>query len=268
MPGRAVLPPSGNGPPRRARQGTPRPGREGAAKAVILLSGGLDSCTAGAWAKAEGHALHAVSFDYGQRHRRELAAARRVGKALGVASHRVLKVPLGALGGSALTDRAIAVPDAPAKGTIGQRIPATYVPARNTVFLGLALAVAEVEGAQAIVIGANALDYSGYPDCRPAFLEAFERMANLATKAGAEGRTVKVLAPLLHLTKRDIVLLAHRLEAPLHLTWSCYRGGARPCGACESCVLRAEGFAAAGLPDPAVVGPRRGGAARRARAVA
>jgi 7-cyano-7-deazaguanine synthase len=229
---------------RQAKQAPP------GSAAVLLLSGGLDSCTAGAMAQEQGYALHAVSFDYGQRHRKELAAAAKVGRALGVASHRVLKVPLGGLGGSALTDKAIAVPDAPAKGKIGQRIPSTYVPARNTVFLGLALAVAEVEGAQAIVIGANALDYSGYPDCRPEYLEAFERMANLATKAGVEGRGVRILAPLLRLSKADIVREALRLGAPLGHTWSCYRGGTAACGTCESCVLRLEGFRKAGAVDP------------------
>jgi len=218
----------------------------------VLLSGGLDSTTAAAWAKAEGHDLVAVSFDYGQRHKKELTRAKQVAKALGLRSHHVLKVPLGQLGSSALTDKAIAVPRAPRSEKIGQRIPSTYVPARNTVFLSLALAVAEVEGATALVIGANALDYSGYPDCRPEFLQAFETMANLATKAGIEGQGVQVLAPLLRLSKRDIVLLGNRLQAPLGLTWSCYRGGAHPCGTCESCVLRAKGFAEAGVPDPAL----------------
>jgi 7-cyano-7-deazaguanine synthase len=175
-----------------------------------------------------------------------------VAKDLGVASHRTLRVPLDRIGGSALTDPAIPVPAAPRKAhAIGQRIPATYVPARNTVFLSLALAHAEVVGAQAIVIGANALDYSGYPDCRPAYLRAFERMANLATKAGVEGRRLRVLAPLLRLGKADIVRLGSRLGAPLGRTWSCYHGGRRPCGACESCVLRSRGFAEAGVPDPA-----------------
>ena len=226
----------------KAKAGRPKP------RAVVLLSGGLDSATAAAWAKAEGYELHALSFDYGQRHRRELASARKVAKALGARDHKVLKVPLGALGGSALTDRRIAVPKA---GTsIGARIPATYVPARNTVFLALALADAEVVGAEAIVIGANALDYSGYPDCRPEYLEAFERMANLATKAGVEGRRLRLLAPLVELSKADIVRLAGQLGAPLHLTWSCYRGGAKPCGTCESCVLRRKGFEQAGLKDP------------------
>ena len=220
-------------------------------QAVVLLSGGLDSATAAAWAKTEGYALHALSFDYGQRHKRELASARRVAKALGVVGHQVLKIPLGQLGGSALTDKAIAVPDAPRRAsTIGSSIPSTYVPARNTVFLSLALAYAEVVGAEAIVIGANALDYSGYPDCRPEYLAAFERMAGLATKAGVEGRKMQVLAPLLELSKADIVRLAGRLDAPIQATWSCYRGGKAPCGRCESCVLRRKGFESAGIEDP------------------
>jgi 7-cyano-7-deazaguanine synthase len=221
-------------------------------KAVVLLSGGLDSTTAAAWAKREGYDLYALSFDYGQRHRKELTRAKAVAKTLGAKEHKVLKVPIGDLGHSALTDRSIPVPKAPKASAIGARIPSTYVPARNTVFLALALGYAEVVGAAAIVIGANALDYSGYPDCRPEYLEAFERLANLATKAGVEGRTVKVLAPLLHMAKRDIVQAARDLDAPIGLTWSCYRGGARPCGTCESCVLRAKGFAEAGVPDPAL----------------
>ncbi|MEK6975196.1 MAG: 7-cyano-7-deazaguanine synthase QueC [Candidatus Thermoplasmatota archaeon] len=228
-----------------ARRSRPSGGKP---RAVVLLSGGLDSTTAAAWAKAEGHDLYAVSFDYGQRHRRELASARKVAKALGVVEHRVLKVPIGALGGSALTDKSIAVPKA--GKTIGDRIPSTYVPARNTVFLSLALAYAEVVGARAIVIGANALDYSGYPDCRPEYLTAFETMANLATKAGVEGKPLRILAPLVDLSKADIVRLGMRLKAPLELTWSCYRGGARACGTCESCVLRRKGFEAAGVVDP------------------
>lgn len=240
------------------RTGAPAAG--GRPRAVVLLSGGLDSATAAAWAKAEGYDLHALSFDYGQRHRRELAGAKAVAKALGAREHKVLRLPVGELGHSALTDRSIAVPDAPKPGpggrAIGSTIPSTYVPARNTVFLAFALGHAEVAGASAIVIGANALDYSGYPDCRPEYLEAFERMANLATKAGVEGRTVKVLAPLLHMSKRDIVATAQRLGAPVALTWSCYRGGRRPCGTCESCVLRAKGFAEAGIADPALEPPR------------
>jgi 7-cyano-7-deazaguanine synthase len=237
-------------PPAAKRTAKARP------RAVVLLSGGLDSATAAAWAKAEGHDLYALSFDYGQRHKVELARAKAVAAALGTRDHKVLRLPIGDLGHSALTDRSMAVPDAPRQGpgaaAIGSSIPSTYVPARNTVFLSFALGYAEVVGASAIVIGANALDYSGYPDCRPEYLEAFERMANLATKAGVEGRTVKVLAPLLHMSKRDIVETARRLKAPIAQTWSCYRGGRVPCGTCESCVLRAKGFAEAGVPDPAL----------------
>jgi 7-cyano-7-deazaguanine synthase len=221
---------------------------------VVLLSGGLDSTTAAAWAKAQGHDVYALSFDYGQRHKKELERAKAVAAALGAKEHKVLRLPIGELGHSALTDRSIAVPDAPRGSAIGAAIPSTYVPARNTVFLSFALGYAEVVGAEAIVIGANALDYSGYPDCRPEYLEAFERLANLATKAGVEGRTVKVLAPLLHMSKRDIVETARRLKAPIAQTWSCYRGGRVPCGTCESCVLRAKGFAEAGVPDPAIAG--------------
>jgi 7-cyano-7-deazaguanine synthase len=239
-----------------AGKGRAKPARASRPRAVVLLSGGLDSTTAAAWAKAEGHDLYALSFDYGQRHKRELACAKRVAAALGVREHKVLRLPIGDLGHSALTDRSIAVPDAPKPGAggaaIGSSIPSTYVPARNTVFLSFALGYAEVVGATAIVIGANALDYSGYPDCRPEYLAAFEGMANLATKAGLEGRTVKVLAPLLHMSKRDIVQTARRLKAPIAQTWSCYRGGRAPCGTCESCVLRAKGFAEAGAADPAL----------------
>lgn len=225
-------------------------------RAVVLLSGGLDSTTAAAWAKSEGFDVFALSFDYGQRHKKELQSARAVGRALSVKAQKILKVPIDDLGGSALTDKSIAVPDAPTRARIGAAIPVTYVPARNTIFLSFALGYAEVVGASAIVIGANALDYSGYPDCRPEYLQAFEAMANLATKAGAEGQTVKVLAPLLRLGKADIVRLALRLKAPLRVTWSCYRGGAKPCGTCESCVLRAKGFAEARAADPALPGGR------------
>jgi len=221
------------------------------ARAVVLLSGGLDSCTAAAWAKAQGNDLYALSFDYGQRHKRELQGAQDVAKALKAKAHHVLKVPLGQLGASALTDRKIEVPDAGPASSIGSRIPVTYVPARNTIFLSLALGYAEVVAAQAIVIGANAVDYSGYPDCRPEYLAAFERMANLATKAAVEGHPVRIQAPLLHLTKPEIVRLAVELKAPISKTWSCYRGGRAPCGRCESCVLRRRGFVDAGIADPA-----------------
>ncbi|MES2153516.1 MAG: 7-cyano-7-deazaguanine synthase QueC [bacterium] len=219
-------------------------------RAVVLLSGGLDSCTAAAWAISQGYELHALSFDYGQRHKKELVSAGQVAAALKVRSHRILKLPIGALGGSALTDKAIPVPDAPRQAKIGATIPVTYVPARNAIFLSFALGHAEVAGASAIVIGANHLDSSGYPDCRPAFLAAFEAMANLATKAGVEGRGLRILAPLIDKDKADIVRLAAKLKAPIQHTWSCYRGGAKACGTCESCVLRLRGFAQAGLKDP------------------
>lgn len=227
----------------------PRPDGVARPRAVVLLSGGLDSCTAAAWAKSEGYDVYAISFDYGQRHKKELTSAKKVAAALKVKRHQVLRLPIGELGGSALTDKSIAMPDAPKKGKIGAAIPVTYVPARNTIFLSVALGYAETVGASAIVIGANHLDYSGYPDCRPEYLEAFEKMANLATKAGVEGRTVNVLAPLLQLNKRDIVKLAIQLKAPIHHTWSCYRGGTKACGTCESCVLRLAGFKAAGVTD-------------------
>jgi 7-cyano-7-deazaguanine synthase len=216
---------------------------------VLLLSGGLDSATCLALVSRWGWTVHALSFDYGQRHRVELRAARALARRYGVASHRVIAIPsFGALGGSALTDRSIRVP----KRALGaSRVPVTYVPARNTLFLAFALGAAETAGATEIVIGANALDYSGYPDCRPAFLRAFERAANLGTKAGDEGRRFAIRAPLLALTKADIVRLALALGLDPGLTTSCYDPGpsGRPCGACDSCLLRAKGFAEAGAQD-------------------
>ena len=215
--------------------------------AVVLLSGGLDSATCLALARAEGYACHALSVDYGQRHRVELQAARRVARSLGAASHRVVSVDLGAIGGSALTDPAIAVPETPAEG-----IPVTYVPARNTTLLSLALGLAEALDLRRIFIGANAVDYSGYPDCRPAFIEAFEALANLATRAGVEGDGFRVHAPLIALTKAEIISLgvAHGLDYAL--TVSCYQADehGRACGVCDSCRIRRAGFEAAGLEDP------------------
>ncbi len=225
-----------------------------AKKAVVLLSGGLDSTTSAAIARSRGYELYALSFDYAQRHKKELDCARAVADALGVARHEVLDLPLGRLGGSALTDAAIDVPDAPdpAAGgaAIGEQIPATYVPARNTVFLSLALAYAEVVDADAIYLGINAMDYSGYPDCRPEYLEAFQRVADLATKQGVEGHGPRLEAPLVEMTKADIVRAGLEHGAPLESTWSCYRGGDAACGTCESCVLRLRGFEAAGVEDP------------------
>jgi len=216
-------------------------------KAVVLLSGGLDSATTLAIARESGYACQCLSVDYGQRHRAELEAAGRVAKALGAEVHRVIRVDLAAFGGSALTDPAIPVPRAPSSG-----IPVTYVPARNTVLLALALAWAEVLGAQDIFFGANAVDYSGYPDCRPAFIAAFQTLANLATKAGIEGRGFRIHAPLIELPKAEIIRRGTALGLDYGLTLSCYQADdqCRACGVCDSCRLRAEGFRAAGLPDP------------------
>ena len=220
-------------------------------KAVLLLSGGLDSYTAGAIARADGHELYALTVRYGQVHAAEIDAARRVARALGVVQHMELDVPLSKLGGSALVgdgeipkDRALDTTD----------IPATYVPARNTVFLSLAMAWAEVVGARAIVIGINALDYSGYPDCRPEFLRAFEHLASLATKAGIEGHRLSIVAPLLELSKADIIRRGLSLNVNYALTLSCYdpTPHGRPCGRCDSCRLRARGFEEAGAVDPSL----------------
>jgi 7-cyano-7-deazaguanine synthase len=215
--------------------------------AVILLSGGLDSATVLAIAREAGYACHALSLDYGQRHNAELAAAARVARSLGAVEHRVMRLGLGDIGGSALTDDAIAVPEAPTEG-----IPATYVPARNTVMLALALAWTEVLGARDIFIGVNAVDYSGYPDCRPEFIAAFEHMANLATRAGVEGAQLRVHAPLQHLSKSQIIRRGIELGVDFGQTVSCYQADAdgRACGRCDSCRLRREGFLAAGIPDP------------------
>ena len=215
----------------------------------MLLSGGLDSATTLAIARREVGACYALTLDYGQRHRIELDAARRVAKSLGAADHRVAAFDLSWIGGSALTDPEIPVPDRASDG-----IPVTYVPARNTVFLSLALGWSEVLDAEAIYIGANAIDYSGYPDCRPAFLEAFERLAHVATRAGVEGRGVAIRAPLLKLSKAEIIQTGTRLGVDFTLTVSCYDPDAagRACGVCDSCRLRAEGFRAAGVADPTI----------------
>jgi len=217
---------------------------------VVLLSGGMDSAVAAAWAQAQGHRWIALSVDYGQGPSVELQAAGRVAAALGAEERLVLFVDLRAVGGSALTGGGPIPRDGAAAADGG--IPATYVPARNTILLGLALAVAEARGAGAIVIGANAIDYSGYPDCRRAFLEAFGRVAETGTRAGVEGRAPVVLAPLLDLSKAGIVALGARLGVPFEATVSCYDPDAegRACGRCDSCRLRREGFAAAGIPDP------------------
>jgi len=223
----------------------------GTPRAVCLLSGGLDSSTCLAYARRQGFACYALSFDYGQRHKIELDAATRVACALGAERHLVAKIGLDAFGGSALT-APIDVPKSRALEEMSTGIPVTYVPARNTIFLSFALAWAEVLGSSDIFIGVNALDYSGYPDCRPEFIEAYEHMANLATKAGVEGRTrLKIHTPLLRLTKAEIVKLAGQLGVDFSLTFSCYDpdSAGRPCGQCDACLLRRKGFEEAGLAD-------------------
>ncbi len=216
-------------------------------RAVVLVSGGLDSATVLALAAASGARCHALTFDYGQRHRVELDAARRVARQLGAADHRVVRLDIGWMGGSALTDARIAVPQESTPG-----IPVTYVPARNTIFLSIALGWAEVLDARDIYIGANAVDYSGYPDCRPEFIRAFENLANLATRAGVEGQGFQVHAPLMHMHKQEIIRTGARLGVDYALTLSCYDpdAGGLACGRCDACRLRAQGFAEAGIADP------------------
>lgn len=216
-------------------------------RAVVLLSGGLDSATTLAIARADGYECHALSVDYGQRHRAELKAAARVAALLGAASYRELPLPIGAFGGSALTDPSIDVPEHGGDG-----IPVTYVPARNTILLSVALGLAEVLDADAIFIGVNAVDYSGYPDCRPEFIDAFQQLAEVATKQGVEGRSVHIEAPLIGMTKAEIVRRGTELGVDYSVTVSCYRADdeGRACGRCDACRLRSEGFRAAGIDDP------------------
>ena len=224
----------------------------GPMKAIVLLSGGLDSATALAVAQRDGYDCIALSFDYGQRQRAELAAAARVARTMGVIDHRVLKLPLNEIGGSALTDHALEVPEQPGTG-----IPVTYVPARNSIFLSLALGVAEVAEAGAIYIGINAVDYSGYPDCRPEFIAAFATLARLATRQGVEGRGVEIRAPLIDLGKADIIRLGNTLGVDYSLTVSCYQANqsGEACGVCDACRLRRAGFAASGIGDPTHYAP-------------
>jgi 7-cyano-7-deazaguanine synthase len=216
-------------------------------KAVVLLSGGLDSATTLAIANDQGYACYALSLDYGQRHHAELAAAQRVAASLSVVEHKVISLDLSNIGGSALTDRRIAVPEQPGEG-----IPVTYVPARNTIFLSLALGWAEVLGAWDLFIGVNAVDYSGYPDCRPEYIQAFQRLSQLATRAGVEGGSFQVHAPLIEMSKAGIIQTGSRLGVDYALTVSCYAAdeAGRACGRCDSCRLRAAGFAEAGIDDP------------------
>lgn len=217
------------------------------AKAVVLLSGGLDSATVLAIARDEGYQCYALSLDYGQRHHAELAAARRVAESLQAVEHKILPIDLTSIGGSALTDSAVEVPDHSDSG-----IPVTYVPARNTIFLSLALGWAEVLGAWDLFIGVNAVDYSGYPDCRPEYIEAFQALCQLATRAGVEGGSFRLRAPLIELSKAGIIQTGHRLGVDYGMTVSCYAAdeSGRACGRCDSCRLRARGFAQAGVEDP------------------
>jgi 7-cyano-7-deazaguanine synthase len=221
------------------------------ASAVVLLSGGLDSATCLAIARKEGYTVHAISFRYGQRHEYELDRAERLARAFGVASHRIVDINLGQFGGSALTDRRIDVPKSDSVEGVGTDIPVTYVPARNTVFLSLALAFAEVVGSRDIFIGVNALDYSGYPDCRAEFIAAFEAMANLATKSAVQGATVKIHTPLLHLSKAEIISLGLGLGIDYSMTLSCYDPAPAgvACGRCDACLLRKKGFALNGIVE-------------------
>lgn len=223
------------------------PARGAREKAVVLLSGGLDSATVLAIARERGYECYALNFDYGQRHRAEMSAARRIAEEMGAAEYRIMRVDFGGIGGSALTDPGIDVPTSPSEG-----IPATYVPARNTVFLSLALAWAEVLGARRIFIGVNAVDYSGYPDCRPEYIEAFQRMADLATRAGVGGAHFRIETPLIAMSKADIIRAGLRLGVDYAHTVSCYSAtdDGRACGKCDSCRFRAQGFRDAGVPDP------------------
>lgn len=218
-------------------------------RAVILVSGGLDSATCLAIARSEGYDIYALSFDYGQRSGSELDAARRLAITFNVRRHQLIPLGIGSLGGSAITDHSLQMPEG---GVVADQIPITYVPARNTVFLSYALAWAEVLDADAIFIGVNALDYSGYPDCRPVFIEAFEKMANLATRAGSEGKPMQIRTPLINLSKADIIKLGSSLGVDYSVTVSCYQADAegRACGRCDSCRLRYKGFMDAGVADP------------------
>ncbi len=221
-----------------------------ALRAVVLLSGGMDSATALAIALKEGFEVTALSVDYGQRHKKELEAARKVAKHFGVRDHRVVTLDLGAIGGSALTDKKIPVPQQRRLEEIGQGIPSTYVPARNTILLSYALGLAEATDAKAIYIAANQIDYSGYPDCRPEFYKAFQEVARLGTKRGVEGDVIEIRTPLIAMSKADIVRKGEELGVPWALTWSCYQGEDKACGVCDSCQLRLKGFREAGVKDP------------------
>jgi len=226
--------------------------------AIVLLSGGMDSATALAVTKAERFDIIALTFDYGQRHVREIEAAKAVAKHFAVRDHRIVNVDLASIGGSALTDRQVRVPEQRSLEEIGHGIPPTYVPARNTILLSFALGLAEATQARAIVIAANWQDSSGYPDCRPEYYRAFREVARLGTKRGVEGDVIEIRTPLIEMTKADIVRRGEALDMPWELTWSCYLGGAKACGVCDACQLRLKGFREAGVKDPLpYAAPRR-----------
>ncbi len=219
-------------------------------KAVCLLSGGLDSCVTAYIAKNMDYKIYALSFTYGQRHSRELESAKKIASSIPVEKHIIFDINLSQFGGSSLLNTfKDSIPNHPLE-EIGREIPPTYVPARNTIFLSIALAYAETIDAETIFIGVNATDYSGYPDCRPEYIEAYQNMANLATKKAVEGHPIKIETPLINLSKADIIRRGVELKAPFHLTWSCYRGGTKACGRCDSCLLRLKGFKEAGVKDP------------------
>lgn len=221
-----------------------------AMKAVVLLSGGLDSSTVLYQAKADGCECYALSFDYQQRHQRELEAAKTIALSTGVQQHQVISFDLGLWGGSALTDQGLEVPRDRAPSEMADSIPITYVPARNTIFLSFALAYAEALEAQRVYMGANALDYSGYPDCRPDYIQAMQQVFQLGTKQGREGNSIKIITPLIDLKKTEIIELGNQLNVPWEKTWSCYQGGDKACGVCDACQLRLNAFRALGLTDP------------------
>ena len=220
-------------------------------KAICLISGGIDSCVATFIALEKGYQIYALSFNYGQLHDRELDSAKKIAEAAETKRHIIFDINLQLFGGSSLLDRSLVMPkNREMKDISSEGIPSTYVPARNTVFLSIALAYAESIDADAIFIGANAIDYSGYPDCRPEYIRAYQAMADLATRRGVEGRPIRIEAPLLYMTKADIIKSGIRLGAPLEKTWSCYKGGEKACGRCDSCIIRLKGFKEAGVDDP------------------
>jgi len=221
-------------------------------RAICLLSGGLDSCVSAAIAKKQDYSLYALTFEYGQQHQREVQSAQQIAESLQVQEHIVFPLDLKQFQGSSLVDDTQEIPDASSLDRIGVTIPSTYVPARNTIFLSIALALAEVKEADAIFIGVNEVDYSGYPDCRPEYIKAFQAMADLATKKAVEGKKTLIETPLLHLSKKEIIKKGVEVNAPYYFSWSCYRGEEQACGQCESCLLRLKGFQDAGVADPLI----------------